>query len=44
MNRFFVTLIATAALVVGVSELSVATPELNNAPVLETIYKAAGGR
>ena len=40
MNRFIIALIATAAAVISVSELSVVAPELNEAPVLETIYKA----
>ena len=44
MNRFLVALVATAALVISVSELSVVSPDLKDAPVLENIYKAAGGR
>ena len=43
MNRFLIALIATAAAVISVSELSVAFPELNEAPVLESIYEATNG-
>ena len=44
MNRFIIALIATAAAVISVSELSVVSPDLKDAPVLENIYNAAGGK
>ena len=44
MNRFLVALIATTALVISVSELSVVSPDLKDSPVLENIYNAAGGK